>query len=89
MASALEALNVLAGGPRAEFVPHTPSRIRAARTCYGHMAGALGVALHDRWQMLGWLSGDYAAGSHTPAWIGASGVRIWEARGSGLIERRA
>jgi DNA-binding transcriptional ArsR family regulator len=59
VAGALEALSVLAGGPRAQFVPHTPSRLRAARTCYDHMAGSLGVALHDRLQVLGWLSADY------------------------------
>jgi len=56
VASALEGLSVLAGGPRGKFVPATPSRLRAARTCYDHMAGALGVSLHDRFQALGWLS---------------------------------
>jgi DNA-binding transcriptional ArsR family regulator len=62
VASALEGLSVLAGGSRVEFVPHTPSRLRAARTCYDHLAGTLGVALHDRLQALGWLSA-VAAGS--------------------------
>jgi DNA-binding transcriptional ArsR family regulator len=55
--SALEGLSVLAGGSRAKFVPNTPSRLRAARTCYDHMAGTVGVALHDGFQTLGWLSG--------------------------------
>jgi|SRR5215472_5568615 len=58
VAAALEALSVLAGGSPAAFVPNTPSRLRAARTCYDHMAGALGVALHDRLQTLRWLSAD-------------------------------
>jgi DNA-binding transcriptional ArsR family regulator len=57
VARALEGLSVLAGGGRSEFVPNTPSRLRAARACYDHMAGTLGVSLHDRFQALGWLSG--------------------------------
>ena len=56
VAAALEALSVLAGGSREAFVPNTPNRLRAARTCYDHIAGALGVALHDRLRALGWLS---------------------------------
>jgi DNA-binding transcriptional ArsR family regulator len=56
VAKALEGLNVLAGSPRSKFVPHTPSRLRAARTCYDHIAGTLGVLLHDRLKALGWLS---------------------------------
>jgi DNA-binding transcriptional ArsR family regulator len=55
--AALEALSVLAGGTRDVFVPSTPNRLRAARTCYDHIAGTLGVALHDRIQAMGWLSG--------------------------------
>src|SRR5581483_4274282 len=47
VAAALEALNVLAGGGP-QFEPNTPHRLRAARTCYDHIAGALGVALYDR-----------------------------------------
>jgi hypothetical protein len=56
VAGALEALSVLAGGSRDTFVPNTPSRLRAARTCYDHIAGALGVSLHDRVLALDWLS---------------------------------
>jgi len=54
VASVLEGLSVLAGG--AKFKPPAPERLRAARTCYDHMAGALGVALHDRLLALGWLA---------------------------------
>jgi DNA-binding transcriptional ArsR family regulator len=56
VASALEGLSVLAGVPRDKFVPSTPSRLRAARTCYDHIAGILGVSLHDSFRTLGWLS---------------------------------
>jgi DNA-binding transcriptional ArsR family regulator len=55
VAQALEALSVVAGGGASGFVPNTPSRLRAARTCYDHMAGEAAVALHDRMQELGWL----------------------------------
>src|SRR5277367_5548044 len=59
VAGALEGLSVLAGAPRGRFVPNTPSRLRAARTCYDHMAGTVAVQLHDRFQSLGWLSDTY------------------------------
>ena len=55
VAAALEALNVLAGGAH-RFVPNTPHALRAARTCYDHIAGTLGVSLYDRFTALGWLS---------------------------------
>ena len=55
VAAALESLQVLAGVPQAGFQPNTPSRLRAARTCYDHIAGTLGVLLHDRLQDLKWL----------------------------------
>ena len=58
VASALEALSVLAGGAREAFVPNTPNHLRVARTCYDHIAGTVGVSLHDRFKALGWLSGD-------------------------------
>lgn len=58
VAAALEALSVLAGGSGNGFVPNTPNRLRAARTCYDHIAGSLGVSLHDRFQTQGWLSAD-------------------------------
>jgi len=53
VARALESLSVLAGGSR--FVPSTPEPLRAARSCYDHMAGALAVSLHDRLTALRWI----------------------------------
>jgi DNA-binding transcriptional ArsR family regulator len=60
VATALEGLSVLAGGSHDKFVPSPPSRLRAARTCYDHMAGKVGVLLHDRFKALGWLAGSNA-----------------------------
>lgn len=63
VARVLESLSVLAGVKRPKFVPHTPTRLRSARTCYDHMAGALGVSLHDRLRESGWLSASYELSS--------------------------
>lgn len=58
VARALEGLSVLAGGRRLAFAPSTPPALRAARTCYDHMGGALAVALNDRFIAKGWLVED-------------------------------
>jgi DNA-binding transcriptional ArsR family regulator len=80
VANVLESLSILAGAPRDRFVPRTPNRLRAARTCYDHIAGSLGVLLHDRLQALGCLStgraGDGNAYDLTP-----KGVKMFEALG--------
>ncbi|MGA8910501.1 MAG: helix-turn-helix transcriptional regulator, partial [Acidobacteriaceae bacterium] len=55
VARALERLSVLAGGPRRQFVPHTPEHLRAARSCYDHMAGAIAVSLHDGFLRSRWI----------------------------------
>jgi DNA-binding transcriptional ArsR family regulator len=60
-AAALEALMVVAIGRDNRFVSNTPQRLRAARTCYDHMAGTVAVALHDRFEQLGWLTTAAAA----------------------------
>jgi DNA-binding transcriptional ArsR family regulator len=56
VAHALESLSVVAGGRRLAFSPNTPPAMRAARTCYDHMAGTMGVVLHDRFVGKGWLT---------------------------------
>ena len=58
VARVLESLSVLAGGARAKFVPSTPNELRLARTCYDHMAGVVGVTLHDRLMAMKWLTPD-------------------------------
>jgi DNA-binding transcriptional ArsR family regulator len=80
VAGALEGLSVLAGGARPPFVPNTPSRLRSARTCYDHIAGTLGVALHDRFQGLGWLS-DSAQEADDAYDLTPKGTRAFETLG--------
>ena len=79
VASALEGLSVLAGGFRDKFVPSTPSRLRAARTCYDHLAGMVGVSLHDRFKTLGWLA-DSSANADAYD-LTANGTKAFEALG--------
>ena len=84
VASVLEGLSVLAGGTRSKFVPNTPNRLRAARTCYDHMAGTLGVSLHDRLRAMGWLTADGDESYElTPA-----GAAAFEALGIDVEETR-
>ena len=64
VASALEALTVLARTPSPSFVPNTPLHLRAARTCYDHMAGAVAVALHQRFLEEAWLLEPAGDGSY-------------------------
>lgn len=85
VAHALEALSVVAGGRSGTFVPNTPNRLRAARTCYDHMAGEIAVALHDRLQALGWLrdgrqSDQYELSEQGIEGLGRLGIDIQEIR---------
>lgn len=79
VAAALEALSVLAGGSHDAFVPNTPDHLRYARTCYDHIAGSLGVALHDRFKAMGWLS-HRSARNHSYE-VTASGAKAFSALG--------
>jgi hypothetical protein len=62
VAAALEALSSLAGSAPAATAPPATSSLRDARSCYDHLAGALGVALYGRFVALGWLSAGAASG---------------------------
>jgi DNA-binding transcriptional ArsR family regulator len=87
VASVLESLSVLAGGGRDSFVPNTPNRLRFARTCYDHMAGTLGVALHDRLKSLAWLSNSQTD-CDTAYQVTAEGVKGFQALGIDLEAAR-
>ena len=88
VAHALEGLSVLAGGSRDKFVPSAPSRLHAARTCYDHMAGTLGVSLHDRFQALGWLSA-VSTGGNDAYDVTLDGTKAFEALGIDIDATRA
>ena len=79
VARVLEGLTVLVDQPRRKFVPNTPARLRAARVCYDHLAGHLGVALHDQFQQLKWLSRGSGAGDAYD--LTAEGVKALAALG--------
>jgi DNA-binding transcriptional ArsR family regulator len=74
VATALEALSVLAGAARDASAARIPAHLRVARTCYDHVAGALGVSWHDRLRALEWLALDERAGSYELTARGASGL---------------
>jgi len=87
VAAALEALTVLAGTPRRAFVPNTPPRLRTARTCYDHMAGAVAVALHTHCLEQSWLiSGTDGDGDYQ---LTAGGMHNFESLGVDVDAARA
>jgi hypothetical protein len=88
VARALEGLSVLAGVSHGQFVPNTPSRLRAARTCYDHMAGTLGVALHDRFCTVGWMSAGSTRGGNALD-LTPDGMKAFSALGIDLDAARA
>jgi DNA-binding transcriptional ArsR family regulator len=88
VAHALEGLSVLAGASPEKFVPNTPSRLRAARACYDHMAGNVGVSLHDRFKALGWLSSG-AKGSGSAYDITVDGTNGFAALGVDIAATRS
>jgi DNA-binding transcriptional ArsR family regulator len=82
--AALEGLIVLAGGARGDFAPSAPPRLRAARTCYDHIAGRLGVFLHDRFTSLAWLTAAYEPTPSGTEGFSALGIDL----GATLARRR-
>jgi DNA-binding transcriptional ArsR family regulator len=57
-AAVIEALTVFAGERQENLPSRVPHRLRAARSCYDHMAGQLAVALHDHFVARAWLKPD-------------------------------
>lgn len=87
VASVLEGLSVLAGGVGNKFVPGAPSRLCAARTCYDHIAGRVGVLLHDRFNTLKWLSA--ASEDDTAYELTPTGIKAFETLGIDVEATRA
>lgn len=88
VADALEALSVVAGGASKKFVPNTPGRLRAARTCYDHMAGTLGVVLHNHFQVSGWLL-SASSGNDNAYELSTDGIKGFETLGIDLDAARS
>jgi DNA-binding transcriptional ArsR family regulator len=85
VAAVLERLSVLASDSSAPpFAPKVPARLRAARTCYDHVAGTIGVRIHDRLLELGWLrtqpDGAYDISTDGDAGLSGLGIDIDAAR---------
>ncbi len=80
----LEALCVAAGGRAAAGVAAPVTPLRAARSCYDHLAGILGVRMHERLQALGWLQHgagcDFGVTAAGEAGLAALGVDLAAAR---------
>lgn len=87
VARVLEGLTVLVDQPRQKFVPNTPTRLREARVCYDHLAGHLGVLLHDRLKELKWLA-QSANGEDNSYELTRAGVSGFEALGVDVEELR-
>jgi DNA-binding transcriptional ArsR family regulator len=50
--------------------------LRAARTCYDHLAGKLGVAIADAALAAGAIGSDFSLGSAAPSWFACLGVDV-------------
>ena len=83
VAGILETLSALAGGRGQPFVTTAPQHLRAARACYDHIAGTVGVALRERFTSLGWLTA-HASGSDEVYELSSSGARAFRALGVDL-----
>lgn len=86
VARALERLSVLAGVRSAPFVPATPDRLRTARSCYDHMAGAIAVSLHDHFLSSRWME---RAGDRDAYDLTAAGTKACAALGIDPDQARA
>jgi DNA-binding transcriptional ArsR family regulator len=86
VARALESLTVLAGAPRGRFAPTTPVHLRAARSCYDHLAGAVAVGLHDRFVATRWIRTSHASDAYE---ITGEGSRAFTALGIDVDSARA
>jgi len=84
VAAVLEALNVVAGGH--PFRSTAPLALRAARTCYDHIAGTLGVALYESFRTQGWIS---QAGRSDAYDLTGAGSARFEALGIDIAGARA
>ena len=95
IAHALEALALVAERGAHERAWSSPQRLRLrhARCCYGHLAGALGVGLLDTMLQRGWLQpglAGYALTVSGASWLDQIGMDgpAWRARADGSAAQR-
>lgn len=87
VAAALEGLSVLTGSSLPKFVPSTPLRLRLARKCYDHIAGRLGVMLHNHFREMGWISAT-SEGKGAAYELTESGTALFESLGIDVAKMR-
>jgi DNA-binding transcriptional ArsR family regulator len=87
VAGVLERLSALAGTGRDLRMCKAPEHLRAARTCYDHIAGTVGVALRDRFAALGWLT-THSTGEGETYEVSPSGVSAFTELGVNLDATR-
>jgi len=78
VASMLETIYQVAGDqpqPRRRLPSYVDTELRFARTCYDHLAGRSGVALHDGLLSRGWLVPE--PGGYAVSETGAEGLLSW------------
>lgn len=88
VANTLEGLSILAGISPGKFVPTTPVRLRTARTCYDHIAGRLGVQLHDFFRKSRWIAVSATEGDSDYE-VTPKGTKEFEVLGIDVSEARA
>ncbi|WP_027905275.1 MULTISPECIES: helix-turn-helix transcriptional regulator [unclassified Pseudomonas] len=69
VAKALEGLLSITSFEVPAFKPSTPCRLRHARTCYDHLAGEVGVMLHDALLVGEWMNQEKGGYGLTPKGI--------------------
>lgn len=79
----LEGLSAFPGASRTAPACRAPERLRAARTCYDHIAGVVGVALRERLSALGWLT-THTSGSDETYDVSSNGASAFTALGLDL-----
>jgi DNA-binding transcriptional ArsR family regulator len=83
VATLLEGLSAFPDASPPAPACRAPQRLRAARTCYDHIAGVVGVALRERLSALGWLTTHASEGDETYD-VSTSGVSAFNALGLDL-----
>ena len=78
VAAVYEALSALSGESEANGLRAWTRReqLRAARTCYDHLAGRLGVAIADAALAAGAVEPEFSLGRGAQAWFGQFGVDL-------------